>query len=122
METPVRKQPILGPIEIDVKVHVVDPVTGNSGVVTYSLSPGRVPTEDFIKKAISESYDAVKDQGLAVMAPSTFFNYVLVKNKFGRVGNFAVPGEFDYTLDVPTADVPRSSSDNDDEYDDADED
>ena len=109
---------ITGPIEIDVKVHLLHPETGDTAIVTYGLSPGKVPGADSIREALNASLKAGERHGMVLMGAETFFNHVLVKKKFGRVGNFATPSEFRYDHDLPTADVPHVEFDDEDDMED----
>lgn len=90
---------MIGPFTIDIKIHVQSEKEGTIGSVTYGLSPGRVPTrEDFIR-GIGAALAALPD-GYSLLNGDDFFNKVLVKEKTGRVGNFAVPGDCCYDVDA----------------------
>jgi hypothetical protein len=39
-------------------------------------------------------------EGYELLSGRDFFNKVLVKEKTGRIGNFALPSEFDYDLEA----------------------
>lgn len=108
---------VLGPVTLEAKIHVINPETGDMGVVTYNFSPGQPVTEESIEESMQAANDAVVEHGMLLMAPYTFFNHVLVKEKTGRVGNFAVPNSFHYdAFGLKTGDAPVQDC-NDDECD-----
>lgn len=103
---------VLGPVSIEAVVHLVNPETGDTGKVTYGFSVGREVTAKDIERALRGSAEAAREHGMALMAPDTFFNHVLVKEKTGRVGNSATPSEFNYdAFGIDTADAPRRHDD-----------
>lgn len=114
-----KKKGLQGPVMIEAKVHLVNPDNGSTAEVTYSFPPGRAPSAEDIAKAIDAAGKAGKKHGMAPMGPSTFFNAVLVKEKTGRVGNFAVPLEFGFPEGLET--VEYDYRNRDDELEDEDE-
>lgn len=120
---------LIGPFTIDVKVHVAGENT--IGAVTVGLSPGKVPTLESIQRAIGQAIAALPPE-YHLLNGDDFFNKVLVKEKTGRIGNFATPSSFLYDVDALAASaraayVPESKQDDeedeelDDEFDDEDE-
>ena len=87
---------VLGPAQIEAKVHFVHPETGNTAVATFGFPPGQPVTSEDIERALRKSSEAVAEHGYVLMGPNSFFNHVIVKEKTGRVGNFALPRSFDY--------------------------
>ena len=110
-----RPRTVQGPVQLEAKVHLVNPDTGAQAVVTYSFPPGRAPTEEEISRAIGEAAVAGEPHGMLPMGPRTFFNAVLVKEKTGRVGNFAVPREMYFPEGLVTAEYDVYESEYDDE-------
>jgi hypothetical protein len=86
---------MIGPVTFEMKVHF-----GNGdliGAATCGLAPGRVPTEQDIMELIGQTLKTIPaDQDFELLSASDFFNKVIVKEKVGRVGNFAVPADFEY--------------------------
>lgn len=115
-----RRWTAQGPVQLEAKVHLVNPDTGAMAVVTYLFPPGRAPTEEEISKAIVEAAVAGEPHGMLPMGPRTFFNAVLVKEKTGRVGNFAVPRGMYFPEGLVTAeyDVYESEYDDDEDWED----
>lgn len=107
---------ILGPIQFEGKIHMVHP-EGHHATVTFKFAPGRPITVDGIESALRTAQQAVEEQGFILMGPSTFFNHVLVKEKTGRSGNFAITKDFQFdAFGMETHELPRS-----DVYDECDE-
>ena len=112
-------QTVQGPVQLEAKVHLVNPDTGAMAVVTYSFPPGRAPTEEEISNALDEAAAAGVPHDMMLMGPHTFFNAVLVKEKTGRVGNFAVPRGMYFPEGLVTAEYhPSYGSEFDDDLDD----
>lgn len=108
---------IIGPVQLEAKIHVINPDTGGHGTLTYSFPPGKAVTEDQVRNAIVKSVAKLSDQGFYLMGESTFFNHVLIKEKFGQVGNFAVDSDFQYTEnEFDTRDFERQDIEDEDEY------
>jgi len=106
---------ILGPIEIELKIHFAHP-DGHTASATYSMPVGQPVSAENIETAVREALAAVAEKGFLLMGPDTFFNGVLVKRKFGRVGNFAAPAEFEYSgFGLPMQEAPRTSHVEEDE-------
>jgi hypothetical protein len=114
---------VLGPIQLEAKVYFVNPETGDTATATYSFPPGRPVDKEAIESAFRKSAEAVGDTGFVLMAPSTFFNHVLVREKTGRIGNFATPRDFQYdAFGLELGDANRRDWSEDDEDEDEDED
>jgi hypothetical protein len=88
---------LIGPFTFDVKVHVESQDERTIGAVTIGLAPGKVPTIEDIHRAIGQALAALPD-GYTLLEGKDFFNRVLVKEKTGRIGNFATPASFRYDL------------------------
>lgn len=112
---------VLGPIQLEAKVHCIHPETGGSAKVRYSFSPGQPVDAAAIEKALRVAAEAVTEHGYVLMGPATFFNHVLVKEKTGRIGNFAMPADFDYdAFGLETAEAERPDIEDDDDFEDDD--
>jgi hypothetical protein len=114
---------LLGPFTVDVKVHIANDEDGTIGAATVGLAPGKVPTLEAFHRAIGQTLAAMPD-GYRLLTGGEFFNQVLVKEKTGRRGNFAVPASFNYDVDAlteagraacPEADEPDEDGPEDDE-------
>lgn len=111
---------ILGPIEIELKVHMAHP-DGQQGVATYAMPVGQPVSADGLEIAVRSCLDAVGKHGFRLMGPDTFFNRVLIKDRTGRAGNFAVPLSMEYTgfgLEMQELDRVRGHEDEDEGDDD----
>lgn len=93
---------LIGPFQVELKVHVRNDATRQSAVVTYTLPPGRLPMLEDIHAALGASLAGIPD-GFRLLDSHDFFNRILVKEKTGRIGNFAVSPEFDYDVEALTA-------------------
>ena len=91
---------ILGPIVLKGFVHFTDG-QGVFGFAEVGLSPGAVPTEERLVRAMGNTLAAIPE-GCRLLNADEFFNQVLVKERTGRVGKFALPGSMDYDLDAVT--------------------
>lgn len=111
-------EPFIGPVTFDAVVHLVSE-DGRVARVTVGLAPGRPVDREAILHAISQAAAAGEQHDMKPMGPDTFFNHVLVKEKIGRVGNFATPSEMYYELESGTIEYRPN---HDDEYDFEDED
>lgn len=112
--------PILGPIQIECKVHFVHP-DGHLAAVTYTFPPGRAVSEEDIRRAVEKSASAVSEKDFALMGPYTFFNHVIVAEKTGRHGHFAVPASFQYDgFGLPMQEFEGDEPDDEDEFEDKD--
>lgn len=104
---------------LEANVHFVNPETGDTATATYTFPPGQPVDEAAIERACRKSAEAVSDTGFVLMAPSTFFNHVIVRQKTGRIGNFATPRDFEYAaFGMPTGDANRRDWSEEDEDDD----
>lgn len=124
---------VIGPFTVDIKVHLGNEEDRTIAGVTVGLSRGSVPTEQDIHRAIGQALAAMPE-GFALLSGGDFFNKVVVKEKFGRAGNFAVPSEWNYDVEaleaaaraayVPAAESDDEGSDDEDydDFDDEDED
>lgn len=95
---------------------------GHTAKVTVGLAPGRPASAEDILRAINQAAEAGERHEMKPMAPATFFNYVLVKEKTGRVGNFATPASMEYELACGTIEYHHDAPDDDDDiFEDEDE-
>ena len=77
-----------------------DEDAANIAKVTFGLSPGKVPNDNDILIAIGAALKAVRESlpDVSLMSSKDFFNRVLVKEKTGRIGHFAVPSSMEYDV------------------------
>lgn len=87
---------MIGPVQIEAKIHFR--IGGQLGTATYEFPVGQPVTEQDILAAIGKSLTSVREQldECELLDADTFFNAVLVAEKTGRRGKFALPHEFDY--------------------------
>lgn len=110
---------IIGPIQLDAHISFVNP-EGAIATVKFGFAVGRPVTEEDLRRAVEVSAQRVPDD-FKLMGPDTFFNHVLVKQRTGRHGNFAVPHQM--RCDWPgleMAEGPRLPVDDEDDEDDED--
>jgi Flp pilus assembly protein CpaB len=89
----------IGPITLGAQVHFAK---GDLiGSATVGLPPGKPVTEEAIERTIGKALAALP-KGSRLLTADEFFNRVLVKEKTGQVGNFALPSSFDYDVDAIT--------------------
>jgi hypothetical protein len=88
----------LGPITWDMYVHVQDASGAHRGMVTVGISPGKVPTEEEIIKAIGAALNALPD-GYCLMEPDNFIS-LLIEEKTGQRGPWAAPETMRYDADA----------------------
>lgn len=93
---------IIGPITLEAKVHVANDEENMIGAATYTLPVGRAITAEDMHRAIGGVLAAMPE-GWRLLDGNEFFNKVLVKEKTGRAGNFAVPADMDYDVEALTA-------------------
>jgi hypothetical protein len=93
---------LIGAFTIDVKVHVENKAEGTIGAVTIGLAPGKVPTLEALHRAVGQTLSALP-KGYELLGGEDFFNKVLVKEKTGRIGNFATPSSFLYDVEALAA-------------------
>lgn len=98
---------VIGPITLEAKVHVANDEDGTIGAATVGLAVGQPITLEALHRAVGQTLSALPD-GYRLLSPSEFFNRVLVKEKTGRVGNFATPASFSYDA-VALADAGRAA-------------
>ena len=90
---------MIGPVTFSMKVHFGNQQEQLIGSVNCDLAAGRVPDEKAVMEMIGEALNALPDdKDLELLSPSDFFNNVIIKEKFGRKGNFAVPNDFTYDV------------------------
>lgn len=108
-----RKVKFVGPITLEAKVHFTD---GESlGCATVGLAPAHPVTVETLYWAIGQTLKALPE-GYVLLDAENFFNQVLVREKTGQAGNFAVPAPCDYDLDkVMDAAEAALASDGDEE-------
>lgn len=104
----------IGPVTFDAIVHLISE-DGRSAKVTVGLAPGGSITRDDVLRAIGQAAEAGEDHGMKPMGPETFFNHVLVKEKTGRIGNFAVPSSMYYELESGVIEYNRRQVEDEDE-------
>lgn len=92
---------ILGPATLSIFLHFIDD-KGQTCKVEYSAAPGRLPTEADLHKAIGASQAAVPAE-FRLMDGGEFLNLVVIKEKFGKTGNFAAPDSFLYDVEALAA-------------------
>lgn len=92
---------MIGPITIDVKVHVGND-NGVTGAATVGLPVGEVPTIVDLHEAIGKALAALPGD-FRLLEPGEFLNRVLIKEKTGRIGNFAVPPTMIYDAEALSA-------------------
>lgn len=87
---------MIGPVQIEAKIHFR--VGGRLGSATFGFPVGQPVTEQDILAAIGQSITSIRKQfdEAELLDAETFFNAVLVAEKTGRRGNFALPDSFDY--------------------------
>lgn len=90
-----NKTSVLGPFTLEAKVYFTDEAGSVIGSANVGLSVGRVPDEAAIMRAIGQTLAAIGDE-YRLLPAGDFFNKVLVKEKTGRAGNFAIPASFSY--------------------------
>jgi len=113
---------VIGPITLEAKVHIANDEDGTIGAATVGLAVGKPVTLEALHRAIGQTLAALPE-GYRLLEPSEFFNKVLVKEKTGRVGNFATPGSFNYDTDaIAAAGRAAYTPEPDDESGDEDED
>jgi len=91
---------MIGPVQIEAKVHFV--VDDNQlGCAVVGLTVGNAVTEAEILHAIGQTLTAAKQQFAKVelMDANTFFNAVVVAERTGRRGRFAVPASFQFDVE-----------------------
>lgn len=89
---------MIGPITLEAKVHFAiddDNVIGSANV---GLSVGEPVTLEALHRAVGQTLEALPANA-RLLTPDEFFNKVLVKEKTGRVGKFAIPSSFQYDVD-----------------------
>ena len=82
-----------GPVQISGKIHMIRHDEKATAVVDYDFKVGQPISQDYILEAIGKAIESVP-KSFRLMDGSEFFNYVVVKEMTGRVGNFAVPQSF----------------------------
>lgn len=115
-----KSEQFIGPVTFDAVVHLVSE-DGRSAKVTVGLAPGRPISREDVLRAISQAAEAGEDHGMKPMGPSTFFNSVLVREKTGRIGNFAVPSNMHYELESGVIEYRHERDDEDDDFEDDDD-
>jgi hypothetical protein len=114
------KTKFVGPVTLEAVVHLVSE-EGHTAKVTVGLAPGIPVTADDLLGAINQAARAGEKHSMKPMAPSTFFNHVLVKETTGRVGNFATPASMEYELESGVIEYRDEPADDDDDFLDEDE-
>ena len=90
---------LIGPITLEAKVHFVNDATGQIGNADVSLPAGKPVTVEALHRAVGQTLAALPE-GFRLMDGGEFFNKVLIREKFGRDGNFATPDGFSYDSDA----------------------
>lgn len=87
---------MIGPIEIEATVHLR--IAGGNAKVTVGLGVGEPVTEHDLLAAVGKAITRVREQfdDVELLDAETFFNEVLVVEKTGQRGNFALPASFGY--------------------------
>lgn len=99
LEDEISADRVIAPVTLEVRVHIVNDDTGQIGSAVVGLSPGRPVTRQALYRAIGQTLAAIPT-GFRLAPPDDFFNKVLIKEKTGRVGNFATPSSFHYDVDA----------------------
>lgn len=94
MTTEINK--IIGPLMIEAKVYFA--TKDSMGSATVGLGIGQPVSVEDIYRAIGQTLAALP-KNYRLLTPDEFFNRVVVKEKTGRFGNFAVPASFKYDPD-----------------------
>lgn len=89
---------IVGPITFDMYVHVQDATGEHRGTVTVGISPGNVPTEEQVIKAIGNALNALPE-GYCLMEPDNFVS-LLMEEKTGQRTSWAAPANMRYDADA----------------------
>lgn len=90
---------MIGPVQFEAKVYVMEKDGNREGAVTVSFSAGQLPQLEALHRFIGEALETVGDD-FRLMTPHEFWNGVLIKEKIGHTGNFAVPHDFEYDADA----------------------
>jgi hypothetical protein len=91
---------MIGPVQLEAKIHFR--IGDKEGAVTFGLAVGEPVTEQDLLLAIGKAYAAVEEQFadelVELMDADSFFNNVVVAEKTGQRGKFALPRSFDYDV------------------------
>lgn len=93
------KKQIIGPVTLEARVHFA--CDDKIGYATYGLSPASPVTGDRLVEVVKNVLKALPE-GARLLEPDEFFNLVLVPEKTGQRGNFAVPAGFHYSVEELT--------------------
>lgn len=90
---------MIGPITLEAKVHFAIDSDNVIGSASVGLTPGQPVTLEALHHAIGQTLAALPE-GSRLLTPDEFFNRVLVKEKTGHVGYFALPSDFYYDAEA----------------------
>ena len=87
---------MIGPIQIEAKIHFR--IAGGNAAVTVGLGVGEPVTEQDLLAAVGKAITRLREQfdEVELLDADTFFNDVLVVEKTGQRGRFALPVHFSY--------------------------
>lgn len=93
----------IGPIQLEAKVSIA--CEAGTATVTYSFPPGQPVSEEMLLFAMGKCLLSTQQQlpDAELMPAFEFFNEVLIPEKTGKVGNFALPKHFEYDVQQLTA-------------------